>query len=609
MIRTISFLIFFFAQFNFVASAQWVQSNGPYGGEINEMIVSANFIYASTNEGIFSTSNQGQTWNKIFEGYSPSIAAEGNKVVLGNEKGVYISNDNGKNWKKIKGWDSEISNTKLINAIAISGNRIFVSRIPDIYNSNDIGGLFYTSNNGLNWNNISNGISSESNKSVDKLVKYSSSLFAGTCSHDPNEADKIYMIDVNGNKWKDVSNGYYGGCARAFFVNGDDIFIGTDNGIYKSSTTGWKKLNNIKGSVYSILVKEKTVYIGTPGKGIYKSLDYGISWSEAYNGLKNLYVNTIVSQGNKIFAGTRDGIYVSSDNGKNWVRSNNGLTSVKIKKISENDNEIVLVGEGVFTSIDSGVNWKHSIGAEINDFTWNGDLLIAAAGWEGILTSKDNGVTWKKERINLSGACISNIVECGGIIFATDCNKGLIYYSNDNLFWQSRKVEFENASNLYASNSNLFSYCYNDGVYISKDYGKNWQNISENIKPTAFIVNKNQLFIGVTKDNDFDITTRKSYTLIYNSIDNGKNWNTLSVDTLNSKVKAFVLIDNRLFVNTNDGIYYYSNNSKRLINITSNLPSNDINSMEHNNKKLLVNIKGMLWQRDLEELNSFLLNK
>ena len=46
-----------------VAHAQWVQTNGPYGGMIISLPVSDASLFAGTEGGVFLSINNGTSWN------------------------------------------------------------------------------------------------------------------------------------------------------------------------------------------------------------------------------------------------------------------------------------------------------------------------------------------------------------------------------------------------------------------------------------------------------------------------------------------------------------------------------------------------------------------
>src|SRR5438128_560341 len=51
------------------AHGQWVQTNGPYGGDANSIVSNDNYVFAAAGErGIYRSSDHGQTWSQIRSG-------------------------------------------------------------------------------------------------------------------------------------------------------------------------------------------------------------------------------------------------------------------------------------------------------------------------------------------------------------------------------------------------------------------------------------------------------------------------------------------------------------------------------------------------------------
>ncbi len=77
-----------------------------------------------------------------------------------------------------------------------------------------------------------------------------------------------------------------------------------------------------------------TVYAGSEGGGVFKSLDGGVTWRAINNGdLPSLFVRDLIldpSDGSMLYAGTSSGVAKSTDGGNNWVRMNNGLGNTRV---------------------------------------------------------------------------------------------------------------------------------------------------------------------------------------------------------------------------------------------------------------------------------------
>jgi hypothetical protein len=64
-VRSILVLFFLSLMHAGVAHAQWVQTNGPYGGIINGFAVSGTNLFAATIGGVFRSTNNGTSWTEV----------------------------------------------------------------------------------------------------------------------------------------------------------------------------------------------------------------------------------------------------------------------------------------------------------------------------------------------------------------------------------------------------------------------------------------------------------------------------------------------------------------------------------------------------------------
>ena len=85
-----------------VLRAQWVRTNGPYGGEITCFAVSGSSLFAGTNGGgLFLSTNNGGSWvavnNGIAENDISALAVSGTNIYAAGG-GVSHSTNNGASW-------------------------------------------------------------------------------------------------------------------------------------------------------------------------------------------------------------------------------------------------------------------------------------------------------------------------------------------------------------------------------------------------------------------------------------------------------------------------------------------------------------------------------
>ena len=80
--------------------AQWVRTNGPYGGNVLAFAVSGSNVLAGTyGGGAFFSTNNGASWNEVNSGLSNtkilSLVASGSNLFAGTEGGgIFISSNN-----------------------------------------------------------------------------------------------------------------------------------------------------------------------------------------------------------------------------------------------------------------------------------------------------------------------------------------------------------------------------------------------------------------------------------------------------------------------------------------------------------------------------------
>jgi hypothetical protein len=85
------------------AGADWIQSNGPSGGDIKTLAVSNGTVFAGTaGGGMYRSTNNGDTWTGLITvnsqyNYVEALAATGNSIFAGTWGGVIRSTDNGTN--------------------------------------------------------------------------------------------------------------------------------------------------------------------------------------------------------------------------------------------------------------------------------------------------------------------------------------------------------------------------------------------------------------------------------------------------------------------------------------------------------------------------------
>ena len=152
--------------------AQWVQTNGPYGGSIGCFAVSDMNLFAGTQgSGVFLSTNNGTSWTAVNTGLTSSfvyaLAVSGTNLFAGTYDGIFLSTNNGTSWTAV---NTGLTNT-YVKALSVSGTNLFAGTQG--------GGVFLSTNNGTSWTEVNTGLT---NTNVLSLAPdlLSGNLFAGT---------------------------------------------------------------------------------------------------------------------------------------------------------------------------------------------------------------------------------------------------------------------------------------------------------------------------------------------------------------------------------------------------------------------------------------------
>ncbi len=198
----------------------------------NALAISGTNVYAGemgTGAGASAIStDNGANWGTMpLNGYINTFAISGTNIFAGagiylggGIVGAYLSTDNGTTWAPVNNGLSYPYES--VHCFAINGNNIFAGT-GSISGGWQYGGVCLSTNNGTSWSAVSTGLP---NVAVKAMTSYGPLIFCGTIN-----SYGVYISSNNGASWNNI--GMQGNSINSLAISGDNIFAGTQSGIYK----------------------------------------------------------------------------------------------------------------------------------------------------------------------------------------------------------------------------------------------------------------------------------------------------------------------------------------------------------------------------------------
>jgi hypothetical protein len=342
-----------------------------------------------------------------------------------------------------------------------------------------------------------------------KIILSLAFLFIIHCTFNPLWLNNCY------GQWVQKSNGMgTNKTVWSFAVSGNNIFAGTNTGVYLSTNNGefWSQTSLNNKSVWSLAVSGNNIYAGT--NGVYLSTNIGLSWTQI--GMSNIDVWALSINGSNIFAATGIGVSISTNNGMNWTQTSLYNKYISSLIITGND---VFAGDwndcNVFRSTDNGSNWAQIFlgGSTTNPvlcLAVNGNNFFAGTDNGGVLRSTNNGLNWAwTSLINISVLALTtngNYIFAGAAIWSL--SYGGVFLSSDNGdSWILKKQGMSSSSVSSLATTSQYIFAGTDSSVWRRSLSEiiGIENISTEI-PSGFSLSQNY-------PNPFNPVTKIKFTV------------------------------------------------------------------------------------------------
>ena len=264
-----------------------------------------------------------------------------------------------------------------MQALLTNGNYNFAGGQTGAYSSTDDAASYTLSNSGNDAVGPTRGFTKDD-------------TYIYTCT-----SQGAYRSSDNGATWVSKSSGLTNLLGSGILHVGSRLFYVGPTGVFMSTDQGdnWNAAGLSTTDIRSIAAINDTLFVGTNGAGIYKSIDFGVNWTAINNGLGSAAnFRAIESKGNTLFAGgsAGTGVFRSTDFGANWTLLSGGLATASYRGFASNNQLIVAGswGSGVFYSTDNGDNWtvinNGLTDLTIFDLELNDSYIVAATNTQGV---------------------------------------------------------------------------------------------------------------------------------------------------------------------------------------------------------------------------------
>ena len=596
-------LVLFFSAFlvTFIAAqsgvGQWAQVSGLNGGPANCFALMGTNLFAGTGYsvglgpgGVYRSTDLGTNWTVVgygsIEPYITALAVSGTKLFAGTGNGVFLSTDSGETWMMV---DNGLFGNTSITALVVIGTNVFAGTKS--------GGIYLTTNNGKIWKSVSAGIEGST---IYKLVVIDTNIIAAT-------SQGLFQTSDSGTEWRLADNGLQNlpdNSYRDMTVSGGNVYFSTWEGVYRSTDLGanWTSVTQDlpKGFIYAIGATGTTLFADCysgPWSGILRSTDSGATWDSISTSTIKGYGSFSTIGSNIIFQS--DGLYLSTDDGIHWNEVNTGeLVTMPIQTIASQGGSLFAGSQtnGGFQSTNDGISWTDIPGLQDTDirmFATVGSNLFAL-GSRGVHISSDNGATWQYPGSSLS-AYGAGIATVGSDIFLAGYDS--VYRSVDNgLTWTASANGFPQHAYIMSLGANgpfLFAALNPGGVYLSTDNGLNWMVQTNGLPSNAYF--NSFATVGVT----LFVATDKG---IYLTTDNGANWSPSKSGLPVVNANSFAVYGPNIFAATSDGVFFSADTGANWKSVNDGLGQNNyIRSLAIHDGYLVAGATGV-WRRPLKEM-------
>ncbi len=534
---------------------------------------------------IYKTTDGGNNWSKIWEGESLArwLCIGQNPVNLVSSTGIFDreaanttgvgivkSTDGGQNWAQanngimgslfIRGMSDAATPGLLYIA---TGNNAEVN-----YNTPIKGGVFKTTNGGLNWTQViapTDVILPGYTENVFNAVKiapsnndivYAASSYAFYKSTDGGINWTGHRGGSNASPTPWGPNGIRAGVPIEITIDKNDPNIlyaaNYGGGIFKSTDGAktWQVLGNgyTGATIHKVATdpQNSSTYITIGRSGPFKSINKGTNYSGMYfgeaSGIAEWYAATIhPTNSNTMFiTDEHEGLILKSTNGGNdWsIKFNHPTAEASVFANRHGAKEIVISKSNPNIMYAGFAYQAFYSDPESTNFTNSFGVYKSTDGGENWSVSGLNGIA--TTNLNVTALAVNNTN--ADVVYIGLRGDGLFHSTDGGANWTNIGNAIPDQTILSIAladnNSIIYAGTKSKGVYKSTDNGANWTQVLTEVNASTDFPTKLITSIAVNPTNKNNIVAGDIHTGIYLSTDGGNNWAATNLGLSNKSITS-----------------------------------------------------------------------